>query len=159
MIGNDIVDLALAQKESNWKRPGFLEKIFTLKEQFLIHNAQNSEKMVWNLWSRKEAAYKIYNRETGIRAYIPTQLECIYENATLGRVICKGNTYYTKTQITGDKIHTIAVAKKSFFNQIEYLEPTNQLDKINGIPFFSDGDNIKPVSVSHHGRYKATITI
>jgi lactate dehydrogenase-like 2-hydroxyacid dehydrogenase len=28
-IGNDIVDLALARKESNWKRPGYLNKIFT----------------------------------------------------------------------------------------------------------------------------------
>jgi hypothetical protein len=29
-IGNDIVDLALARKESNWKRP-YLNKIFTTK--------------------------------------------------------------------------------------------------------------------------------
>jgi hypothetical protein len=36
VIGNDIVDLALARKESNWKRPGYLNKIFTTKE-LLIH--------------------------------------------------------------------------------------------------------------------------
>ena len=33
MIGNDIVDLDLARKESNWKRKGFLDKIFSLQEQ------------------------------------------------------------------------------------------------------------------------------
>jgi hypothetical protein len=33
MIGNDVVDLALAQKESNWKRKGFLNKLFTSVEQ------------------------------------------------------------------------------------------------------------------------------
>ena len=76
MIGNDIVDLALAKKESNWKRNRFLDKIFTTKEQVLIVDAENPEIMVWNLWSRKEAAYKIYNRETGIRGYFPLQLEC-----------------------------------------------------------------------------------
>ena len=76
MIGNDVIDLALAQKESNWKRKGFLDKIFTQKEQLLISNSQNPELMVWNLWSRKEAAYKIYNRQTQNRAYIPKQLEC-----------------------------------------------------------------------------------
>lgn len=159
MIGNDIVDLALAKKESDWKRPGYLEKIFTIKEQLLIHNAQNQDEMVWNLWSRKEAAYKIYNRETGIRAYIPTQLECIYENTTFGIVNCKGNIYYTKTTILGDKIHTIAVIDKSFFNQIVYLNPNEQLNKINGIPFLNNADSktMKPVSKTHHGRYKATI--
>jgi phosphopantetheinyl transferase (holo-ACP synthase) len=63
VIGNDIVDLALARKESNWKRPG-LNKIFTTKEQLLISSAENPNTMVWNLWSRKRAAYKIYNRAT-----------------------------------------------------------------------------------------------
>jgi hypothetical protein len=37
---NDIVDLALARKESNWKRPGYLNKIFTTKEQLLISSAE-----------------------------------------------------------------------------------------------------------------------
>jgi hypothetical protein len=42
VIGNDIVDLALARKESNWKRPGYLNKIFTTKEQLLISSAENT---------------------------------------------------------------------------------------------------------------------
>ena len=71
MIGNDIVDLELARKESNWKRKGFLDKIFAKNEQLLIFNAENPDTMVWNLWSRKEAAYKIYNRQTQIRGYFP----------------------------------------------------------------------------------------
>mgnify|MGYP003583470498 CR=1 FL=1 len=44
MIGNDIVDLVLAKKESNWKRNRFLDKIFTIKEQVLIVDAENPEK-------------------------------------------------------------------------------------------------------------------
>jgi hypothetical protein len=40
VIGNDIVDLA-ARKESNWKRPGYLNKIFTTKEQLLISSAES----------------------------------------------------------------------------------------------------------------------
>jgi phosphopantetheinyl transferase (holo-ACP synthase) len=91
MIGNDIVDLELAHKESNWKRNGFLDKIFTQNEQLLILNAKNPEVMVWNLWSRKEAAYKIYNRKTQIREYIPLQLECfdgaIIESFIFGKVL------------------------------------------------------------------------
>ena len=76
MIGNDIIDLTLAKLESNWQRKGFLEKLFTTFEQSLICNSENPEQMVWHLWSRKEAAYKIYHRETKIRAFIPMQIEC-----------------------------------------------------------------------------------
>ena len=36
MIGNDIIDLDVAKTESNWKRKGFLDKIFTANEQFQI---------------------------------------------------------------------------------------------------------------------------
>ena len=62
MIGNDIVDLVQARFQSNWKRKGFVQKIFTQKEQELIFSSKNPENMVWNLWTRKESAYKIFNR-------------------------------------------------------------------------------------------------
>lgn len=160
MIGNDIVDLALAKKESNWKRPRFLDKIFTPYEQSLILNSENQDTMVWNLWSRKEAAYKIYNRETGIRTYNPIQLECVYEDVERGKVICNGNTYYTKTIILADEIHSIAVTKESYFSQIVYQEPTIQYSKIDGLPFLVDRklNTLSPVSISHHGRYKAIVS-
>ncbi|EIA07654.1 4'-phosphopantetheinyl transferase superfamily protein [Flavobacterium frigoris] len=160
MIGNDIVDLALAKKESNWKRTGFLEKIFTSKEQVLISNSENPEIMVWNLWSRKEAAYKIYNRQTGIRGYIPIQLECNYENADSGSVHCNGNIYYTKTEITKEKISTIAVSQKSDLKEIKELKSTVEIHKKNGIPYINDINNAsKPVSISHHGRFISRVSI
>jgi phosphopantetheinyl transferase (holo-ACP synthase) len=155
VIGNDIIDLALAKKESNWKRKGLLDKIFTPKEQLLIFNVINPEVMVWNLWSRKEAAYKIYNRETGIRAFLPLQLECHYESETLGTVTCNGNTYFTHTIISEEFIHSIAVAKKEYFNAIKSLNTKTKISKINGIPFIIDSQTQKasPVSISHHGRF------
>jgi hypothetical protein len=102
VIGNDIVDLALARKESNWKRPGYLNKIFTTKEQLLISSAENP--IPW---------YGIYGVggpikfiiEQGIRGYFPLNLECAYENSTTGSVACKGYTFYTKTVIDAEKIH------------------------------------------------------
>ncbi|MDI5898757.1 4'-phosphopantetheinyl transferase family protein [Flavobacterium yafengii] len=155
MIGNDIVDLALARKESNWKRSRFLDKIFTVKEQLLITDAENPEVMVWNLWSRKEAAYKIYNRETGIRGFFPLQLECFYENATFGTVSIKGKIYFTQSKIENDSIYTIAVVKKEYFNKIMTLNSKTKISKINGIPFIIDEQTKieKPVSISHHGRF------
>ena len=161
MIGNDIVDLASAKKESNWQRKGFLNKIFTQKEQLLIANADNPEVMVWNLWTRKEAAYKIYNRQTDIRGYFPLQLECFYESETLGTVYCNGNRYYTETKISDESIYTIAVVEKEYLIQIKEVNLEDKIFKKNGIPFiieeFSEIKN--PVSISHHGRFWKGITL
>lgn len=161
MIGNDIIDLALARKESNWQRKGFFDKIFTAKEQLLIAGAENPEIMVWNLWSRKEAAYKIYNRETGIRGYFPLQLECIHQNEISGSVSIKGNTYFTKTIISDAFIHTIAVLKKENFDRIKKLNSNETISKTDGIPFIIDKQTKKtrPVSISHHGQFWEGITL
>jgi len=161
MIGNDIVDLALAQKQSNWKRKGFLAKIFTQYEQSLIVNSQNQDCMVWNLWSRKEAAYKIYNRQTGIRGFFPLQFACDYQNIEKGTVSIKENIYHTFTEITKEFIHTIAVSKTSDLNNIKLLDSKIKIEKVNGIPFIKDVVNQinKPVSISHHGRFQINITI
>jgi phosphopantetheinyl transferase (holo-ACP synthase) len=161
VIGNDLVDLALAQKESNWKRRGFLDKIFTKKEQSYINYAENSEVMVWNLWSRKEAAYKIYNRETKIRGYFPLQLECVCESLNLGTVSIKGKTYFTQTKIENDRIHTIAVAEKTQLKQFKTLNSDIEISKKKGLPFIIDLDTKKeiPVSISHHGRFWAGVSL
>jgi phosphopantetheinyl transferase (holo-ACP synthase) len=165
MIGNDIVDLALAQKESNWKRKGFLDKIFTKNEQLQISNAENPEVMVWNLWSRKEAAYKIYNRQTQIRGYFPLQLECfdleIINGITFGKVVMKDSVYYTKTKISAQFINTIAVEKFEDLDKIKTLENRKNIQKNNGIPSYFRKDNLltSPASISHHGRFERIISI
>ncbi len=163
MIGNDIIDLALAKKESNWKRKGFLNKIFTQKEQLQITSSNNPEIMVWNLWSRKEAAYKIYNRQTQRRVYIPLQLQChdlvIANNSIIGKVICNGYIYYTKTIICSTFIHSIAVLNQYDFNKIRYLNDLTNIEKQNGIPSYNDQQkNILPVSISHHGKFEKMVT-
>lgn len=163
MLGNDIVDLVLARKESNWKRVGYLDKIFTKREQSLILKAQNPELMVWNLWSRKEAAYKIYNRQTGIRAYIPLQLECfdleVINQIIIGQVKCYEVIYFTKTEVSKDYIHTIAATSIEHFQTIQHIENLSNIHKINGIPSWFDNKKSVglPVSISHHGRFTKMI--
>ena len=159
MIGNDIVDLALARKESNWNRKGYLDKIFTATEQRLISTALYPTIMVWNLWSRKEAAYKIYNRLTGIRGYFPLKLECVYDNAETGSVLCNGYIFYTQTKIVQDELHTIAVTNIMDFERAMELDTEIKIVKEKGIPFLFDATTniLKPVSLSHHGRYSALV--
>jgi len=165
VLGNDIVDLVVSQKESNWKRVGYLDKIFTKREQSLILKAQNPDLMVWNLWSRKEAAYKIYNRQTGIRAYIPLQLECfnwnVIDGIEYGKVVCNRVIYYTKTEVTDEYIHTIAAIKMEDFDAVHYINDTSTIQKIKGIPNWIDPNTseLKPISISHHGRFTRRVSL
>jgi len=165
VIGNDVIDLALAQKESNWRRKGFLDKIFTVKEQHLIATAENQEEMVWNLWSRKEATYKIYNRQTQIRAFIPLQLECfdldVQDGIVFGKVHCYDKTYFTKTRITFEYIETIAVLNYTDFNKVKHLKSSENIIKIDRIPNYQNTvtNVLQQASISHHGRFEKIVTL
>lgn len=165
MIGNDIVDLALARKQSNWKRKGFLDKIFTISEQYLILNSKKQDVTVWNLWSRKEAAYKIFNRKTGIRVYNPLEFECfdleITDGIILGKVINYNAVYYTKTIISEEFVHTVAVLNILDFDTIYYLENSETIIKKEGVPYSFDEKRtvLKPASISHHGRFTKIIAV
>jgi phosphopantetheinyl transferase (holo-ACP synthase) len=161
MIGNDIVDLALALKESNWRRKGYLNKIFTKHEQILIIKSDNPENMVWNLWSRKEAAYKIFNRNTGIRIYNPIQFECFDTDKSIGKVMNNSVLYYTKTEINYDYIHTVSLLNRTDFESVKFLNRTNEIIKIEGIPYLkvANTKEINPISISNHGRFEKIVSL
>ena len=141
MIGNDIVDLALARNESNWKREGLLNKIFTSNEQRLINSSINQDVTVWDLWSRKEAVYKIFNRTTGIRKFNPIQLECLDRNLEIGKTVFENQIYYTKTKITSEFIYTEAVLNAADFNKIQSISRSSFIIKENGIPYYFESPN------------------
>lgn len=159
MIGNDVVDLKLANKQSNWHRNRFLDKIFTTAEKKLIKNSKNQEITVWNLWSRKEAVYKIWNRETGIRKYNPIQFECSDLDLEIGKVFYENLVFFTKTEISSEYIYTIAVAEISDFEKIKTLENSTKIENLNGIPFYNNENHIiMPVSKTSHGRFEKIIS-
>ncbi|MGO4771217.1 4'-phosphopantetheinyl transferase superfamily protein [Flavobacterium sp. W22_SRS_FK3] len=164
MIGNDVVDLLQSRQESNWRRRGFVEKLFTIEEQVLIKKDANPEILIWLFWSMKEAAYKIYNRQTKHREYIPKKLICtIISNSNsyiTGQVTCEKNVYYTKTTILTDSIHTIAVISFNDLNNVIEIENIGVFKDQHGIPYLNDTSNgIKDVSVSNHGRFEKIVTI
>lgn len=165
MIGNDVIDLLQSRKESNWQRRGFIDKLFTPDEKLLIANAANSEIMVWMLWSMKEAAYKVYNRETKIREYIPQKLVCTItsqnQNSSTGNVVCSGKMYYTQTLLSPEHIHTIAVSQLDDLNKIIEIEKKEISKDPYGIPFLTNAmpHTIQAVSISHHGRFEKVVTL
>ena len=157
MIGNDIVDLALAKKESNWKRKGYLDKIFTVSEQLLIQKSTNQELAIWNLWSRKEAVYKIILQKGGKRGYYPIKIECLDLNLENGMVQFENQIFYTKTIATEEWIYSLAVEYEKDFRNIKTLDSSYLLFKVDGIPFISINNEVKNASKTHHGKFEKIV--
>ena len=124
MIGNDIVDLALAKTESNWKRPRFFNKVFTEKEQQYIYKSPQPDKMVWLLWSMKESAYKLYVQLQGKRFFAPKKFSCtvlnINEIESSGMVACDDFLCFTQSEISDQFVYTISGLEKikDYYGQI-----------------------------------------
>lgn len=156
MIGNDVVDLALAKAESNWQRKGYLNKIFTTKEQNLIYSAQNPTLMIWILWSRKEAVYKIIRQQNGSRGFYPLRIE--NTNFKNGIIVFEQQLFYTKTTIDENFIHSIALQNQAFSRVVE-LSTTTSLYKKNEIPYLIQENRVVNLSKSHHGRYEKVVRL
>ena len=111
MIGNDLVDLKLAAKQSNWQRKGFLDKLFTPKEQGYILNSDNPFKTVWLLWSMKESAYKAYLQTHNDRFFAPKNLICNLISKNIGTVLINNALFFTESEIGEAFIYTVAFTK------------------------------------------------
>ncbi len=108
----DLVDWAQAKAESNWRRKGFLLKIFSAQEQQLILQSSDPDRMVWILWSMKESVYKLSLTHNQKRRYAPSTLECQIISSSSetvwGRVTTGEMTYLTQSLITSEYVVTNA---------------------------------------------------
>ena len=112
MIGNDIVDLHFAKTESPWRRPGFLEKVFTQHERECIESSTDPNALVWRFWSMKESAYKAYQRTLQARFFNPRRLSCSLANEQEGMVRVGLKKYKTITTTTDKFVYTIALSEE-----------------------------------------------
>ncbi|WP_293944056.1 MULTISPECIES: 4'-phosphopantetheinyl transferase family protein [unclassified Sphingobacterium] len=165
MIGNDVIDLVQSRKESNWRRPGLIPKLFDVNEQLLIANSEDPEIAIWVLWSMKEAAYKIWHRYTRVRKYIPKKLVCSLatqcNNSAAGEVTCGRRTFYTTTQLSQGIIHTVAVDNLGNLNHVAEIERDRIFKDYYGIPYIiiEGQQDVSPASVSNHGRIEKAVAI
>ena len=113
MIGNDIIDLSLAKTQSNWQRPGFLEKQFTNSEIDLIRKSETPFLLVWRMWSMKEAAYKVVVQQEHRRFFAPKKFECTIIDDTNGEVHFKDQVFEATSETTSKYIYT-SVGKANF---------------------------------------------
>ena len=183
MVGNDIVDINEAKRASNWQRPRFLEKLFTIEEQLVIYNASHPFLKVWQLWSMKEAAYKLYTQIYPSRFYNPKGFECSFEDS-FGIVKFKQFRCYLATKITPDYIISEArlnvnsmtskvikfknkdvesqskIIRKAIINRGADVFNTSKkhlkiTTSIYGVPSINISSKIVPLSLTHHGNYGA----
>jgi phosphopantetheine--protein transferase-like protein len=184
MIGNDIVDLNAAALQNNWRRKGFLEKLFSENEQSLISNSEFPERRLWLLWAMKEASYKAHQRRFKLpRSFNPKQFNCeiiVGDNTSVfGKIHIRDCSYYTQTFIGEDYLHCIAsqfqqkkTAQKilSYSTDIkqELILAVSELKKLpqakisiekdrNFIPYLMCDDHKINCnfSLSHHGIFSA----
>lgn len=176
MLGNDIVDLRQARRDSKWERKGYLEKICTPAEQELILNAEVPSVMLWLVWSMKEAAYKAENRLTNQRLYAPASFSCIQMSFDgTFRVSYKDRLFYISSTLNDKYIHSIAMLHPSDLRHVhisylqnkpdyaqdfarQYPEYSLKKDKA-GLPAVIDYQTglTHAASISHHGQYLAII--
>ncbi len=127
MIGNDIVDISYAGTQSNWKRKGFLHKVFSKEEQAVIALAKNPAVIVWRMWSMKESGYKLHQRKTPIRRFNPSKLLCNISDDIKGTITIENNTYLATTHINDNRIYTYAHTENTThsINSIIMLDNTD----------------------------------
>lgn len=153
MIGNDIVDLAAAKTQSCWRRQGFVDKVFTESEMILVDGSTDPERLVWRLWTMKESAYKIVNRENGRSFLSPRKLECTVDGSS-GTVSFENSIYFSKTVANSRAVYSIAVIEHELFHRVRHCNSFD-LIKIGELPFFKNGRNL--ASKTHHGKYERSI--
>ena len=112
MIGNDIVDVAYAALHHNWRRPGYLAKVFTTDERARVVASATPDRLVWTLWSAKESAYKVSVQQGCSRKYAPkqwkTELVGVEGDATAYRVNYRDFMYHVRVEAGRGWIHSIA---------------------------------------------------
>ena len=159
MVGNDVIDLKLAAIESNWHRKGYLDKIFTTLEQHFINSSADQNVQLWQLWSRKEAVYKLLLQKGILKGYYPKKIECLDTKTFGGKVVFDTCIYYTKTSFTTNYIHSAAVLHQSDLGAIKSIIWDANCVKINSIPYLKVKNTFKNISKSHHGRFEEVVVL
>ena len=113
MVGNDIIDICETKRSTNWERSGFLQKIFTQKEQEFIQDSANPFRAIWQLWSMKESAYKVFIQTGADPFFKPSRIECDVESIESGSVKIGHTSLKTNTTRNSNYIFTTAVIDDS----------------------------------------------
>lgn len=186
MIGNDIVDLKVAATESNWRRKGFLEKLFSKEECEFLFDSRDPDIFVWLLWAMKESSYKAHQRKFKLpRKFNPKDFCCKISDTSSslvpGEVSIGDQIYFTNSSIKKQHIYCYArsgknlmINQKIFINSIDIKEElVSNFSRLYNLPkeniFIKKNNRSIPsifyekreincnLSLTHHGNFSAYI--
>jgi len=174
-VGNDIVDLA---EEGGKHHPRFPRRIFSDAEFEAYQSLGKPEKLVWEAWTAKEAAYKYLKQSDQKIQFLLDQY--IYDPKQK-TVVFDSETVHVTHEVTKDYVFCRAGGLNAdFFDVIEKCEESsevNQSDRVRllasnsidprlnakfektaeRVPYLLVSGSKNPMSVSftHHGRFVA----
>jgi len=175
MIGNDIVDLQLAGLQSNWKRKGWLQKLFLPSEINNIIHSKDPTIQVWKFWSMKEATYKAHQRRFNLPpTYNPKSFECFFDTVKIDKYEYQTTTEtdarYVYSTASIDIVHSVSeiftttIIKEKLVQTIskEIQIPVHAIQickNPHGIPMIKIDNKLQHFnfSITHHGPFAAFI--
>jgi len=111
-IGNDIINLNDDYISEKLKNKSWIKKCFNLEEVEYIFDSANPKLTLWQLWSCKESAYKIYVKNKNKRFLNAQKLQISNLNkGSAYQVNCQEMIFYTRSTITSKYIHTTSCDK------------------------------------------------
>lgn len=185
MIGNDLIDMVAAAGQSNWRRKGFFDKVFSKEEQAVIFSATDQNLLVWLLWSMKEAAYKAHQRQFKLPRKLnwlrqKCKIISLGQNSASGIVEIDKQSYFTSSDLSPQFIHTAAVIQKNLIVKNALFAASSEVAKtqllsligenfslpkkhlsykknMEGVPYITYRSELffNQFSFSGHGKYSA----
>ncbi len=169
MLGNDIVDLTEAKKQSNIFRSRYFDKTLTASEQYIVQQSVNPELCFWKIWTCKEAVYKSAQREFCFKAfYNPLQFQTHFLTEDKAKICFNKKVYDIDIKLNSNFIYSytsndfktdycILSSQFSVLQQIstKFNQPISLNKNENGLPYLKLLSHDKICSITHHGAYFA----
>ncbi|MBI2836836.1 MAG: 4'-phosphopantetheinyl transferase superfamily protein [Acidobacteria bacterium] len=107
LVGNDIVDLTAPGAGEKHRDRRFLERVFTPEEQAIIADAADPDRVLWMIWSAKEAAFKIASKLIPGTVFAHRKFRVWPISLHAGRVCSNGVEVNVEWECSSDFVHCV----------------------------------------------------
>jgi phosphopantetheinyl transferase (holo-ACP synthase) len=108
MLGNDVIDLGDPETRAGASHPRFDARVFTPDERAALASAAQPERLRWQLWALKEAAYKCLKKLAPETCFSPQHFAVRLSNERALGVEHAGRRLRVALWQEGDALHAIA---------------------------------------------------
>lgn len=116
-IGNDVVDLALAETRLSGLHPRWVERVFGTPERTALDASPSPHLLHWAFWAAKESAYKARKRLEPETVFSPKEFEVelrplpAADSVAVGRVLHQGDVFDLEVRLDGASVHAVATSR------------------------------------------------